>query len=405
MAQAAATTATSPTTTDDQRFHTEDVVTISAGHAIHDTYTAFLPPLLPAFIESLNLSNTLAGGLTVFTQIPSLLQPVIGHLADRHNLRLLVILAPGLSAILMSLLGLAPTYFTLALLLMAVGLSSASLHAVGPVFVGRQSGTLLGRGMSFWMVGGELGRTVGPIIITTLVAGAGLQSTTWLLVGGIATSALLYWRLKDLPHHISTTTTQHEPQIPVKTVLIGMLPFLLPLAAVVGARAFLNVAITTYLPIFLTEEGASLVLAGAALSILEGAGVVGALVGGSISDRFGRGRVLTVSMSITPLLLFAFVAAGDVLRFPLLILLGLFALSITPVIMALVQERFPDNRALANGVYMAMNFVLRSGAVLIVGLLSDGLGTAIAFLICGGLALVAVPFLRLLTPAPASTTA
>ena len=35
---------------------TAKIVTIAAGHAAHDTYSAFLPPLLPVFIERLSLS-------------------------------------------------------------------------------------------------------------------------------------------------------------------------------------------------------------------------------------------------------------------------------------------------------------------------------------------------------------
>ncbi|MEJ2558341.1 MAG: MFS transporter, partial [Anaerolineae bacterium] len=152
-----------------ERFQTDRVVTIASGHAVHDTYTAFLPPLLPAFIANLSLSTTEAGLLTVFIQTPSLLQPFIGHLADRLSLRYFVILAPALTAVMMSLLGVAPGYALLALLLTVAGFSSACLHAVAPVMAGRLSGQSLGRGMGFWMVGGELGRTLGPIVIVSAI--------------------------------------------------------------------------------------------------------------------------------------------------------------------------------------------------------------------------------------------
>ena len=140
--------------TEAERFQTGRVLTISAGHAVHDTYTAFLPSLLPIFIENLSLSNTRAGLLTVLLQGPSLLQPFIGHMADRVGLRLLFILAPAVSAVLMSLLGVAPAYGFVAIFLVMAGLSSASIHAVGPVVAGNLSGQSLGRGMGLWMVGG-----------------------------------------------------------------------------------------------------------------------------------------------------------------------------------------------------------------------------------------------------------
>ena len=71
-------------------FHTEQIVTIAGGHVVHDTYTAFIAPLLPLLRERLGIGYALAGGLTIFTQIPSVLNPLIGYLADRMSLRYFV---------------------------------------------------------------------------------------------------------------------------------------------------------------------------------------------------------------------------------------------------------------------------------------------------------------------------
>ena len=89
---------------DSTEFQTGRVTTIAGGHAVHDTFTAFLPPLLPRFIENLSLSNTAAGALSAFLQLPSLLQPAIGHIADRRALRRIVVSAPAVTATAMSLL-------------------------------------------------------------------------------------------------------------------------------------------------------------------------------------------------------------------------------------------------------------------------------------------------------------
>ena len=120
-------------------FHSVGVATISAGHAVHDTYSGFLRPLLPTFKETLALTNAQAGLLTVFMQWPSLFQPFLGYLADKISLRPFFILAPTITAVAMSLLGVAPTYAVLAMLLVVAGVSSASLHAAGPAIVGKLS--------------------------------------------------------------------------------------------------------------------------------------------------------------------------------------------------------------------------------------------------------------------------
>jgi FSR family fosmidomycin resistance protein-like MFS transporter len=386
------TTVTTVRATEAERFQTDGVLTISAGHAVHDTYTAFLAPLLPAFIANLALSKTEAGLLSVFMQGPSLLQPFIGHLADRVSLRTFVILAPAVTGAMMSLLGVAPGYGMLALLLMVAGLSSASLHAVAPVIAGNLSGRSLGRGMGFWMVGGELGRTLGPIVIVTAVRLLTLEGTLWLMIGGFLTSILLYVRLKD----VSTRPVNAGQGLPWRQALRSMGPLLIPLTGIIVARSFMVRSLTIFLPIFLSEEGADLWFAGASLSLLEIGGVVGALLGGVVSDRLGRRLILCISMLTTPLLTFVFLTTDGWPQFPLLLMMGFTALSVTPVVMALVQESSPENRALANGVYMSLSFVLGSVVVVVLGAMGDLFGLRLAFTASAVITLLGLPLILLL---------
>jgi FSR family fosmidomycin resistance protein-like MFS transporter len=391
VAKAGRAAATSAATTE-KSFHTSGVITISAGHAVHDTYSGFLRPLLPKFIETLALTNAQAGLLTVFMQWPSLFQPFLGHLADRVSLRPFFIMAPTVTAVAMSLLGVAPTYAVLAMLLVVAGLSSASLHAAGPAVIGRLSGAKLGRGMGFWMVGGELGRTLGPLTIATTVQLIGLRGTPWLMIAGPITSVLLYWQLRG----VEDVITRSSEELPFRHVLRAMGGLMLPLSGIVVARSFLAAALSTYLPILLTEQGASLWLAGASLSVFEAAGVAGALLGGSLSDRLGRRRILLVSMSVASVFIFVFVNATGWLQFPLLVILGLSVLSTTPVFLATVQESFPENRALATGVFMATSFVVRSGVVVILGFVADRAGMRSAFVTSGVVSLAGLPLIFLL---------
>jgi FSR family fosmidomycin resistance protein-like MFS transporter len=375
-----------------ERFQTDRVLTIAGAHAVHDTYTAFLPPLLPTFIDTLSLSTTQAGLLSVFLQTPSLLQPFIGHAADHVSLRYFLILAPGVTAIMMSLLGVAPSYAVLAVLLIVAGFSSASLHAVAPVMAGNLSGRNLGRGMGFWMVGGELGRTIGPIAIVSAIQFMSLNGSPWLMAGGILASLILYVQFKD----VAGRPPNAGQGLPWWQAIRGMGSFLIPLVAIIVVRAFMVASLTTYLPTFLSQEGANLWFAGASLSVLEAAGVVGALLGGSLSDRWGRPRVLLFSLLTTTSFMFLFLRASGWARFPILLVLGFTALSVTPVIMALVQENVPENRALANGIYMAINFTIQSGAIVLVGALGDMFGLRLAFTVSAIIPLLGVPFIFLL---------
>ena len=373
-------------------FQTGHVVTLSAGHAVHDTYTAFLAPLLPVLIEKFSLSKTGAGLLSLFMQGPSILQPFIGHLADSISMRYAVILAPAITGTMMSLLGIAPSYSVLAIFLFIAGLSSAGLHAVGPVMTGRVSGSSLGRAMGFWMVGGEFGRTVGPILLVTAIGYLTLGGLTWLMIGGWVVSGILYLRLRSIPGRDPGAADA----LPWRAALRAMRPMMLPLSGVLVARSFMSASLTTYLPIFLIDEGVGFWLAGAALTVLEAAGVVGAIVGGSISDKVGRKVILLISMVATPILALAFLRTSGWVQALLLPALGFFALSPTPVIMAWVQESYLENRALANGVYMAMGFLIRAVAVVILGRVGDLVGLRQGFLYSAIIMLLGVPLVFLL---------
>ncbi len=378
--------------TDQNKFHTSAVSVISTGHMVHDTYTAFLPALLPVLMEKFSLTNTTAGLLSVFAQAPSLLQPFIGHLADRRNLRYFIILTPAISGTAMSLLSIAPHYAFLAFLLVITGISSAALHSVAPVLAGTLSGNKLGRGMSFWMVGGELGRTIGPLLVVTAIGYLTLEGLPWLMFGGFFASIFLYIQLKDA----TTQPRSNISQLPWKAALQKMRPILIPVFILIFSRSMMMAALTTFLPTFLTNEGSSLWVAGASLSILEAAGVVGAFLAGSLSDRLGRRKMLVISFSATPVFMLLFLQVKGILQVPLLIFLGFFAISITPVIMAIVQENFPENRALANGIYMAINFILMSAAILMVGKVADLSSLRFTFYMAAILVAAGLPFILLM---------
>ena len=239
-----------PVITEDTGFQTGRVATIAGGHAVHDTFTAFLPPLLPRFIEGFSLSNTAAGTLSAFLQIPSLLQPVIGHLADRTTLRWIVVLAPGVTATAMSVLGWAPGYAVLAILLLIAGLSVAAFHATAPVAVGYLSGRKLGRGMGFWMVGGELGRTLGPLVVVSALAIMSLETMALLAVAGIGTSVILHFRLRSVP----LRTKSDGEQIPWRTAVLAMRGVMGLLASLIAVRSLMMMSVTIFLPVFLTED-------------------------------------------------------------------------------------------------------------------------------------------------------
>ncbi len=370
----------------DKAFRTGQVLTLAGAHLVHDAYSSFLAPLLPLLIDKLHLSLAQAGSLTMFQRLPSVINPFIGVVADRVDLRLFIIIAPSVTAVSMSLLGMAPSYAVLALLLLVAGLSAACFHVPGPVVVARVSGGQVGKGMSFWMTGGELARTVGPLFAVGAVSMLTLEGMWPVMVVGIAASVVIYLRVKDI-----TLPPPARTQGSLGQTWRAMRHVLLPLAGIMLARGFMSGALTSFLPTFIRAEGQSLWFAGMALALLEFSGALGALLSGTLSDRLGRRWVLLAAMSTAPLFMLIFLTVDGWLVLPFLVLMGLAVFSTTPVIMAMVQDHAGDHPATANGLYMGIAFVIGAVTPLLVGWFADLVGLHGAFTWSAIVALTGVP--------------
>ena len=373
-------------------FKAPEILLLSLAHFVHDVYSSFLAPLLPLLIEKMSMSLTQAGFLSAVMQMPALLNPLIGQLADRVSLRYFVILAPVMTAVPMSLIGLAPTYGVLLILLFIAGISIAVFHVPAPVMIARMAGSKKGRGMSFFMTGGELARTVGPLTAVSLVALLGLEGFWPVMVVGAAASAILFQRFRgvDLSFHKTTRKTS------LAATFANMRHVLLPLTVILLARSFMHGSMTAFLPTFIQSQTGDIWQGGIALTLFEAAGVAGVLLAGSCSDYLGRRRMLFISLVGAPLSVLLFVFSDDWIRMLALLGCGFMLLSTTPVMLALVQEHAGDSPAAANGMFMMIAFLARSSVVVVIGLIADHSGLQTAYLVSAAAGLVGIPFILML---------
>jgi FSR family fosmidomycin resistance protein-like MFS transporter len=376
--------------TEPEEFQTGEVSTISFAHFINDVYTSQVAPLLPVLIDKLSISLTTAGGLSALVQLPALINPFIGYMADKVSLRWFVILAPAVTGTFISFIGQASTTLELALILFVAGISGAAFHAPAPAMIARVSGKQVGKGMSFFMASGELSRTVGPLLAVWAVSFWTLEGMWRLAILGWAASVLLYWRLRNVP-------ARPENKADVRSLIPSLRTIFLPLGFFLFFRNFLNVSLTTYLPTYMGTQGASLFIGGAALSVLEVAGVAGALLSGTLSDKMGRRPILSIATISAAAMMFVFLYVDGWLLVPVLLLMGFASLSTTPVLLAIVQENAPNNRALANGLFISMAFLIRPISLLVIGYVGDRLGLDKAFLISAVISLVALAPALLIT--------
>ncbi|MDP2966344.1 MAG: MFS transporter [Pelolinea sp.] len=371
----------------EDKFQTLKTLIVSSAHVVHDTYAGFIAPLLPFLIERMSLLKVEAGMFLLLYQGASVLQPVIGHLGDKTNLRKYALIMPALTGISLSLLGTAPTFYIGLLLCLIAGISSASLHSILPALVARLSGKQVGKGMSFWMVGGEIGIMIGPLLVASVISIFSIKATLWLMIPGIVMSIVLSILLKDMPHH--NVNTNLQAKVPMKE----MLAILLPLAGVVLMRSPLRTASEIYLPVYLIEQGVNLWLAGSSVSLLLGFGVAGTIAGGFLKDKFGFKAVMIMSIFFASLGMIFFSITSGVLQVASLALVGATSMMMLPVGLAFVQENFPNNRSLANGFYLAIVFALNAVAGVVTGFMYDKIGGNSTFLLSGFISFLGIPFL------------
>lgn len=375
------------------KFQIGSITFISLAHLAQDVYGAFLAPILPLLIAKHGITLALAGLLSVFQRVPSMFNFVVGMFAERVRARYFIILTPAITAIAMSLLGLAPNYLSLAALLVVAGTSSAFFHVPTPVMIRKVAGDRIGLGMSLYMVGGELARSLGPIMVIWAVEHWTLGGMYKLMPFGLAASLVLFFRFRNM--EISSSFKKEDGEkISISYwdtfksfgsvfVIIGGITFF---------RAFMKSALTFYLPTYLSENGSSLWLAGIALAVVQFSGVLGTFASGTISDKIGRRTTLLIATIISPMLMWLFMHVNSNWQFPVLILIGLFLFATGPVFLAVVNELKTEYHSFINGVYMTINLVLGSISIVLMGFLSDHFGMEIIYKISAFVALIAIPF-------------
>ncbi len=363
-----------------KQFKKGDVYTISFAHLFHDIFSSFLAPLLPLLIAKIGISLSLASFLDIARKIPSLFNPLLGLMAERRDVKYFVIITPAITATAMGLLGVVNSYILALILLFIAGVSATLFHIPSPTMIKEAAGNETGKGMSYFMVGGESARTIGPLIITGAISLWGFEGTYRLIPFGIAASIFLYFKLKDF--EVEDFSAKKIEEGSTKKILKSLKSFFIILGSYLLFNAGTKSALTLYLPVYLVRHDISIYEAGISLSILQFFGIVGTFFSGRFSDRIGRKAVLLISaFGITfSMLLFIFFYKNAI--FFILPLLGFFLFMPGPVMLSAVQDTNTNKPTFVNSIYMGINFGISSLAVFFIGFFADRFGLDIVYEIC-----------------------
>jgi FSR family fosmidomycin resistance protein-like MFS transporter len=350
---------------------------VAFAHFITDAYNAFLPPLLPRIMDGMGLSIALAATLAMVLSISSsVLQPLMGYLADRFGRRWFVAAGPVCSGVFLSLIGVAPSFMLLVALLILGGLGSAAFHPPSASAAARvQAGKGSGARLSLFSFGGALGFAVGPLVAVGIVARWGLETLWVAMIPGILVGGVILWVLP-------TDRAERAARLPPspRRVLDRLAGPLGVVFAISALGAFTQRVFLTFEPIIVNQAGGSEALGAGVLSIYLAAQAFGTLTGGFLADRVDRRRLLLalslvalpahlLAVSLSPGSNGALFAAG---------LAGYTNMAMLPAMVVMAQEMLPEGAAVSSGIVMGLAWGLGSIGVLFVGIVADQVGAQTA---------------------------
>ncbi len=342
--------------------------TLFVGHAVNDGFGGFLAPLLPLLIQRLDLSLALAGFLgSIRILTNSALQPSLGHWIDRTPRPSLVVIGPILSVAAMSLLGVAPSFAALVVLLLIAGVGTALFHPAAASLVTSGRTAHAGFMMAFFSSGGTLGAAFAPVVIVALTGGSYLGRMPWLLIPGLAAIALAALPLRRVMPPSPAEGASHAEACPLPRRLAVLWTAIV--LASTGSTAFM-----TFLAVLVTERGGSPWIAGAALSVYMIAGALTEFLAGSLSDRVGRKPVMIGTLVLATPFLLGFLHGPAGLLLPFAALGGAFSLAYSPIGTVAAHECVPGRRGLVSGLVMGLAWGVGAAALTPIGWLADHFG-------------------------------
>jgi FSR family fosmidomycin resistance protein-like MFS transporter len=274
----------------------------------------------------------------------------------------------------MSAVGAAHNYAALVALLMVGGLGAASFHPQAAVLAGRLS-ERRAVALSFFVSGGTLGFSLGPLFAVTTVALFGLGRTWIAAAPGLVVAALLITWFRRVPPAAHSHAARPS--------FAELKPFARPLALLYFAvvfRSAVSIGFMTFLSVFLHQRGFSVAAGGVMLTIYLAAGAIGGFAGGVLADRWGGRRVVIASFAFALPLYVGFLLLPIIPGLVCLVLGSVSAQSALPVNVVMGQELSPRHASTISSLLMGAAWGLGALIVGPVGAFADAHGLRAALL-------------------------
>jgi len=373
------------------------LLALSAAHLLNDLISSMIPAMYPLLKEAYRLDFTQVGLITLAFQVTSsLLQPLLGYVTDQRPWPYAMV--AGMAATLSGLVGLASAgnYAMVLVSAALVGLGSAVFHPEATRMARHAAAGQQGFAQGIFQIGGHAGYAIGPLLAAMLVVPRGQTSIAWVSVVALAAMLLMAWigaryaemRSSQAKMKARAPNTT-EPVLPGRRVVWAMAILIILL---LSKHAY-TAAFTSYYTFYLIERfGVTVQVSQIMLFLYLVVGALGVMIGGMIGDRFGRQRVIWISilgtLPFALLLPFADLFWTGVLS----VVISLIMASAFASILIYAIDLVPHRVGLVGGLFYGLAFGLGGLSAAGLGLLADQIGIVQVFKLCAGL-----PALGLLT--------
>jgi FSR family fosmidomycin resistance protein-like MFS transporter len=329
------------------------------AHLMNDMYTNFLPQLTAILISSHRLTISIGALIVaVFTISSSISQPIFGYLIDQKGQRWFLYVGTLWMSVLLGFTGFISNTMLLITVAAAAGMGTAAFHPQAAAMVGKASDKNKGLVMSAFIAMGNLGLAISPLLLLPLFHYYGVQYTWLAIFPGVLAALLLY---RFAPRIYKSKDSKSPGLGQVIKDLGKSSSELTKLIVIVALRSLVQTGLMTLLPVYFLARQYSPELAGYIIFTTLTAGAIGGVIGGYISDRFGRKPLIIGSMVMATVSFYGFVAVPGVMSFVFLALGGMALLSSFSVTVVIAQEIIPENAALASG--LSMGFAVGVGGL------------------------------------------
>lgn len=338
------------------------ITAISSSHGIMHAYLVLLPAMIPILGGELGDIATVGMLASLVTLFYGWFSLPIGFLADRVSKKLLItgsmVLCGGASI----LIGISPNIPVTAIALIILGIGASLYHPCGYAHMSLASDEMRGRYMGFQGLGGDMGMAVSFLTSSLLGARYGWRMTfiLWGVIGLImAAIDLIVIRdiAYDLPeggHPGPVATIKKMFGSADRTKLIITL-------GVVALSGMLWTGVSSFIMVYLNEEKVMpLILAGGLSTLKYTIGAFAMIVGGEMSDRIGRKKLLQFGYAGFALSLLGLIYSPNVVSILVIIVIVLgftFFVTQSPMNALLGDIASKDTVGVTYGV----NFTLKYG--------------------------------------------